>query len=387
MTGSSPAGGLDLRCAVLEAHGATGGAVDELLAYGANPLLEGGLPQLPPLPLADEPHVEAWRDYAEEARGRGAWSTLRDRLVQLRFPIRAGVSQEDAYRAATRRGEWPDPAGGFELEDPDRFELLLHPSLAGTVPILLPGSRADFVTLARALSARNEPIPVPDSMGACLVVGLVNWDRVARYRRSWAHDRPERQSDAAWNEEFRAFSRRKELYQDRLIVLSRGPYSNVSAADVGLAESDWLDASLRVRREHECTHHFALRLFGKLQHNLLEELVADLVGLLRGVGAYRAEWAARFLGLESFPVYRPGGRLENYRGKPPVSDPAFEVLTRVAHAAIATLDRVCGAHPEWCSTDEGLARLVAALSLQTMEELAADDGVARVEKQVATLFG
>jgi hypothetical protein len=218
-------------------------------------------------------------------------------------------------------------------------------------------------------------------------VGLVNWDRVARYRRNWAGDHPDRQSEAAWNEEFRTFSRRKELYQDRLIVLSRGPYSNVSAADAGLPESEWLDASFAIRREHECTHHFTLRLFGRLQHNLLEELVADLVGLLRGVGSYRADWAAHFLGLEAFPAYRPGGRLENYRGKPPMSDPAFEILIRVAHAGIATLDRVCCAHPEWCSTDQGLARLVAALSLMTMEELAAKHGTAKVEDWVSTLFG
>lgn len=377
----------ELRRAVLEALGATGGAVDELLAYGANPLLEAGMPELPTLPLADEPHIVAWRDYADEARARGPWPSLKDRLVQLRFPIREGVSQEDSYRAATRRGEWPEPDHGLELDAPDRLELHLHPSLAGTVPVLVPGPRSDFVAIARALSSRNEPVTMPDSMGACLVTGLVNWDRVARYRRSWAGDDPDRQSDAAWSEEFRAFSRRKELYQDRLIVLSRGPYSNVSAADVGLHEADWLDASFKIRREHECTHHFTLRLFGRLQHNLVEELVADLVGLLRGVGSYRADWAARFLGLESFPTFRPGGRLENYRGKPPVSDRAFEVLTRVAHAAIATLDRVCVAHPEWCTADDGLARLAAALSLMTMEELAAKDGMEKVEDRVATLFG
>ena len=255
------------------------------------------------------------------------------------------------------------------------------------MPILVPGPRSDFVAVVQALSARNEPIPVPDSMGACLVVGLVNWDRVARYRCSWAGDHPDRQSEAAWNEEFRTFSRRKELYQDRLIVLSRGPYSNVSAAEAGLPESEWLDASFAIRREHECTHHFTLRLFGRLQHNVLEELVADLVGLLRGVGSYRADWAAHFLGLEAFPAYRPGGRLENYRGKPPMSDLAFEILSRVAHAGIATLDRVCGAHLEWCSTDQGLARLVAALSLMTMEELAAKDGIEKVEDRVAALFG
>ena len=135
----APTGSLELRRAVLQAFGATGKAVDELLTYGTNPLLEDGMPHLPPLPLADEPHIAAWRDYAEEARERGLLPALRDRLVQLRFPIREGISQEESYRAATRRGEWPDPDGGLELEQPERLELHLHPSLAGNVPVLVPG--------------------------------------------------------------------------------------------------------------------------------------------------------------------------------------------------------------------------------------------------------
>jgi len=42
--------------------------------------------------------------YAEEAAGGGAALTLRQRLVQLQFPIAEGVSADAAYLAATRRG-------------------------------------------------------------------------------------------------------------------------------------------------------------------------------------------------------------------------------------------------------------------------------------------
>ncbi len=375
------------RRAVLLAHGAGDAAVEELLGYGANHLLDGEIPPLPPLPLADEPHLEAWRAYAEAARSEGVWPALSRRLVQLRLPIQEGISRTPEYRAATRRGEPPAGAPGLALAAPEALELHLHPSLGGTVPTLLPAVRADFVALVRALSGRNEPIPVPDSMGACMVSGLVNWDRVRAHRERWLATTAGPTDASAWAREMALLTQRRELYQDRLVILSHGPYSNVAAADVGLAEGDWLAASLRIRREHECAHYFALRLFGRLQHNLLEELVADLVGLVAGCGTYRADLARLFLGIERPLAYRGGGRLENYRGRPPLSDEAFTVLARVAGAGTATLDRVTRAHPEWCSSPLALAPLVAALTTLTMEELAAPTALETIEERVATLFG
>ena len=45
------------------------------------------------------------------------------------------------------------------------------------------GAREDFVFLVQSLTQRNEPEPVADSMGACIVAGYNNWDRVAeRYQ-------------------------------------------------------------------------------------------------------------------------------------------------------------------------------------------------------------
>ncbi|RPJ03109.1 MAG: hypothetical protein EHM39_00185, partial [Chloroflexi bacterium] len=61
-------------------------------------LLEYNLP-LPPLenavrlPLVSEPHFDAWEQYAAEAQKCGIFETLRSKLVQLQFPISAGISQ------------------------------------------------------------------------------------------------------------------------------------------------------------------------------------------------------------------------------------------------------------------------------------------------------
>src|SRR5881227_2031530 len=87
---------------ILEAHGATASTIDELLAYSAKPFEE---PACPSFPLTDEPHVDVWRSYASDAAQDGAWGSLRRHFAQLRVPIRAGISQEPAYQAATRRGQ------------------------------------------------------------------------------------------------------------------------------------------------------------------------------------------------------------------------------------------------------------------------------------------
>jgi hypothetical protein len=372
----------DRRRAALIGHGADGAVIEELLTRNRC-LVDSGR-SIPDFPLADEPHLVAWRRYVEEAGRVGAWAALRPRFPQLQFPIRSGISRDERYRQATLRGQFPatDVFQELRLESPDRLDLQLHPSIAGTVPILSTDQREDFVVLVRAFSARNEPIGVPDSMGACLVSGFNNWDRIGTYRAEWQAADPAHSSPDAWSVEFRRLLPRKQLYQDRFIILSGGPYSNVAAPDLGLGENDWLECSLKIRREHECTHYFSVRMFGLLQHNVLEELVADFVGTIRGFGRYRADAALRFLGLEAFPGYRAGGRVENYRGDPPISDAAFEVMCSLTHAAVQTLVRVADFSNQLAAGHESLARLVFALTTLTLEELASEDALERIDEML-----
>ena len=84
------------------------------------------------------------------------------------------------------------------------------------------GGRTDFVALVRALTMRNEPGPVPASMGAYMVSGLNNWDRIVEHRRRWEAEGGDR-SETGWQEEFRRLVPRKELYQDRFLIISDGP--------------------------------------------------------------------------------------------------------------------------------------------------------------------
>lgn len=376
----------ELRVQVLEECGAGADTLDELLAYGDKPFEARKIHHLQSFPLPDEPHIPSWTAYASDARVSGAFEGLKKRFVQLQFPIRAGMSQHPAHRAATRQGRFGEAAAfapGLELRLPSELELTVHSSIAGRIPILTAADREDFVALVRAFTERNEPAPVPDSMGACIVTGLNNWDRIASYRRSWEEKQPGLVTEQAWAEEFHRLRAQKELYQDRFILLSRGPYSAVGGGDAGLDEKDWLDRSLVIRREHELTHYFTFRVFGFMRNHLLDELIADGVGLLQAFGHYRADLALRFLGLEAYPAYRGGGRLDVYRGKPPLSDEGFRVLQSLAFRSIDNLKKLLRDRRDLRVDLSGLAKLTFTLATLTLEELASPQMPSRVGQRLA----
>jgi hypothetical protein len=363
----------------LRAAGASGAALEALLAYTVNPF-DGGRLAAAQLPLADEPHLEAWADYLRDAAGDGVLPALARRLVQLRFPVAEGISQSEDYRAATRRGlAPPSGAAGVAVEDPAGIGLVLHRTLAGRIPLVTCRSRSDFVTLVRALSCRNEPEHVPGAMGACIVSGLNNWDRVARARRRLEEERGAPFDETGWTAAFRTIAADKSRYQDRLILLSREPYSGVPASAIGMPDDEWRAHSVVIRGEHECTHYFTLRVFGVMRNNLLDEIIADFAGLARAFGRYEARLELRCLGLESFPDYRAGGRFENYLKTPPVPPDAVATLQGLVVRAVHAIEAASrGAD---LSLPSERARFVVALAGATLVELARSDGAARLAER------
>jgi hypothetical protein len=264
-----------------------------------------------------------------------------------------------------------ETAVGLTLLEPERLQLDLHHTFAGAIPVLIAGNRNDFISLVRALTRRNEPAPMPDSMGACIVGGYNNWHRVRQYQQQWL----EKNEGGNWDVEFQQLVKRPELSQDRFILLSRGEYSNVAATELGLEEKEWLEISGKIRLEHESTHYITRRWFGSMRNNILDEIVADYRGIVAAVGDYRADWFLRFVGLEAFPAYRVGGRLENYRGDPPLSDGAFIVLQKLVKAAAENLERFDRIYRQSASTSESEIAILIALATLRLEELASEQGV------------
>ncbi len=365
----------DARLALWRAHGATHDEARELLAYARSPLHDGTLPAQR-VPLPDAACVVAWERYAREAQAEGAQAPLRRVLVQLRFKVAAGASQEPAYLAATRRGLLPqDERPGVAFAQPDGLRLFLHPTPAGRVPVVVARARTDFEALVQAVTRRNEPEVVPASMGACTIAGYNNWERVAELRREHEIRHPEDWDGSGWAEAFRALIPQKDRYQDRFMLLSSGPYSATPAAAVGLADEEWRAASVRLRLEHECTHFFMRQAFGSMRKSLLDELVADYMGLVEALGGFRLDCFWLFMGLEAYPSYREGGRLQNYCGD--LTPGAVAVLRTVVRRAAQSLARLDPSRDGGRFDVLRKARVITALTRVGLEGLAAEDAVAR----------
>ncbi|MFH7026295.1 MAG: DUF7005 family protein [Heteroscytonema crispum UTEX LB 1556] len=238
------------RSGILAGYGAKPEEIEELLVYNQNVFDTTNFPSNQTFPLEPEPHVAAWESYKKQALEVGVFEALRSRLVQLQFPIQSGISQTEAYQAATRKGQSTEKmaeATGLELQQPESLQLFIYQSLAGAIPVIIAPCRADFVTLVRALTKRNEPELIPDAMGAVIVGGFNNWDRVRQYRRDWELQQPQPVSEASWLVEFQRLVPHSHLYQDCFIILSKGNYSAVKAHNLGFSQGEWLERSLTSR--------------------------------------------------------------------------------------------------------------------------------------------
>ncbi len=305
----------------------------------------------------DEPSIDFWKSRTDEWAGGEAFAFLQTCYPQLNFPIAEGINKTQDYIDAVLKGkpEGVNAEHSPALNQPEALRLTLHESLAGPVPVLVVPNDGDFVKLVQCLVHKNNPVAVPLSMGALLANGINNWERIRELKTQWESTNPL----GSWNEQFsRHVLPNHSLYKDKLVILSTKPYSNVSAEQVGLEKTEWASYSLAIRLEHECTHLYTLNRFGSASNNLHDELMADYMGICKAVGHFRKEWMLAFLGLENYPAYRNGARLENYVVDARLSTESFHQLTGLIKRAIDTIDRfdtrvgkVRSAHDRACRMD------------------------------------
>lgn len=237
---------------------------------------------------------------------------LAKRYPQLVLPIREGMSQSDDYKKICLRCEETDLLPVFKGSEDDFMERVSTP--AGEVEIIYLADRDDFVHAYQALAYRCEPVDIPRSTGAVTLLGLNNIEKVR------ALDVPVSLAD-------------KSAYKDVVILLSRGPYSNVSAKSICMEEELWLEKSFLIRKNHELTHFMSRKLFPQNKEEIRDEVLADMVGILSAFGHYDTHLARLFLGIES-EVYRQGGRLQNY-----VKDESIDSVIARTNALIDLFER------------------------------------------------
>ena len=369
---------LSKRKEILGSYTKNPSVLTELLEYNQNPF-DKLFPKQPlTFPLESEKHISRWKSYKKESMDNGVFPVLQKKFPQFQFPIEEGINQTEEYKNVVLRGKPSqyDSDKSIALTEPQNLELVIHPTPVGEIPILIPGNRKDFEILVQTFAMRNEPNPVPKSMGACTLKGFNNWDRIHQYRKSIEEKLGRKLTEMEWQSEFKALIPQKDLYQDKFMILSRGPYSNVSAQTLGVEKHLWEKESLSIRLDHECVHYFTLRIFGITRNNLLDELMADFYGIVKTYGEFRKDYFLHFLGLESYPTYREGGRMENYLGEPPLSDSGFSIIRSLMYRAADTLEN-CSNNLE-ITSDRKLTIFLLTLAKMTLDELGSPEGENRI---------
>lgn len=133
--------------------------IEELLTYNENKFKQNSnINDFISFPLKSEPHVKIWQNYKTLADKIGTNNSLTFPLVQLKFPVREGMSQNEQYLRAVRKGECEENfrfEGGLQLTDPDNLQLEIKDTLAGAIPIIIAPNRQDFELLIQAITKKK----------------------------------------------------------------------------------------------------------------------------------------------------------------------------------------------------------------------------------------
>ncbi|MEB3234471.1 MAG: hypothetical protein VKM98_03490 [Cyanobacteriota bacterium] len=297
----------------------------------------------PLLPLVDAPELGWWQkllsgNNTPKRQGTPLLNSLKKALPQLNLPQVAGISAQELYKRAVLRGETPSESDLSAIgplpqwQQPEALELWIAPHPCGAMPVLQTPNWHDFEQLVRALAHRAEPVELADGVHAQAISGLIHWGLIEQCGRD---------------------------SRARLIVLHQAPYGSVAAEHVsgGLTEAEWLDASTTLRLEHELTHLATKRLLGEMRLNLLDELVADAMGMVAALGRFDAALFGRCLGIDSDHGDRPiaNGRWLSYTRELSTAQ-AGEAIAMVMQRA-RELEVVLEQEPRLLAPTQAMARL------------------------------
>lgn len=242
------------------------------------------------------------------------------RYPQLSLPVEAGMSGDARYTDIVRRGRLPlHPVSPFRGSPRDEERRIETP--VGVIPVLHIGNRGDFERFVNVLRDRCEPVPVPPSMGALTLLGVINWRKIQAHKRQWILDG----HTEGWAEEQKRFVTDPARYRDTVVLVSDGPYSALPAEQAGMEPELWRERSLDIRIWHELTHVVCRKLWPGHKQAVRDEVLADCVGLLAAFGRYDPGLALALLGVTP-EGYCPGGRLQNYLPEGLPSAPLLEAV-------------------------------------------------------------
>jgi hypothetical protein len=286
--------------------------------------------------LGSEPFVVNWLSLLQEARRSSVRRVLEDTIFEFTFPVVKGVSSGLAHKALSMpswAGAVPPRStvevGSPEWETPERWKLTLCSTAGGLLPVIEPVSRRDFMLMVQAIIHRNEPVPVPDSIGAFLVSGYTSRKIHREVREAIAQG------------QMAADARDPRLWSEKFLLLSSGRYSGVPAQDMGMEDDAWIKISRLIRLEHEGCHYLVRRVYPRIVFGLHDELVADFAGLMSAFGEFRAAHFLRFMGIDDSGEAQPTGRFANYQRALTEQAAAKAAVGLLLVAAAKNLEAMC----------------------------------------------
>ena len=262
-------------------------------------------------------------DGAQSVKGKEALEALAQRFPQLY--VAPAEDALDAYKAAAGRGRAPEGANLDHFIGNAEDELRRVPTPAGPIETLFLKERQDFETFLRIIGHKSQPVPIARTVGAITYCGLADWGKVAEAYMAYTA-----QGGDDWGAEFARLAKVPGAFRSEIIVISEGPYSNVSADKTPYGEDEWVRVSRGIRLHHECAHVVCRRTMPKDILPIWDEITADVVGLLCATGSYDARLAATFLGVGEGGF--AGGRLSEY-----LSDEQLERIDDVSKEVFGVL--------------------------------------------------
>ena len=232
--------------------------------------------------------------------GPDALEALAQRFPQLYVKPEEGA--QEAYKLASGRGVAPEDATLAHFTGSPEDELRTVETPAGPIEVLFLEQRCDFETFLQIVGHKAQPVPIAPTVGAITYRGLADWGKVAA-----AHDAFKAAGGDNWGDEFARLAKTPGAFRSEIIVISEGPYSNISADQTPYSPDEWTHVSREIRLHHECAHVVCRRTMPDNVLPVWDEVTADVVGLLCATGRYDAALAARFLGVSQDGF--TGGRL------------------------------------------------------------------------------
>ncbi|MDD2189725.1 MAG: hypothetical protein PHV71_03495 [Eubacteriales bacterium] len=258
-------------------------------------------------------------------------------MVESKTDITKEIEEEAIYfedepfvSAWKQVGEGHYPLfANVSLNNYNSMHTQLYQSFGGKIPIMYMKDRDEFEKLICEILYKGVKREIPASMGALTIKG--------------------------WKDIFGQ--------SHRAILLSDGYYSAVLPEEIDIDPEDWKQKSLILRRAHECTHYYTLRAYGFMNNALKDELIADTMGLIESFGEYRHDLFLRFMGLENYPEYRWGGRLQNYRPRDRVmTENEFILLQQAAYDISRELQEHIEKNPQYLKDQTGKLKLLRKLA-------------------------